>query len=136
VRVAALVFAVTMFSSGAAAQGITGKCGSHPGLLRDEAGSLVWFSTTQLHSMALKQVVPEPVHIRGLIFEGVVKIKVMVNTSGDVICMWDVNGHPLMLANAVKAAHDWKFKPKIENRKPTEFVGILELPVTANGDGY
>jgi outer membrane biosynthesis protein TonB len=71
-----------------------------------------------------------------LIFEGAVKMKIMVSTGGDVICMWDVSGHPLMLASAVKAAHDWKFKPKIENRKPTEFVGVLELPVTANGDGY
>ena len=135
-RVVALLFALTMFSSGAAAQDMTGKCGSHPGLLRNEAGSLVWFSSSQLHSMALKQVMPEPVHIRGLIFEGVVKIKIMVNTGGDVVCMWDVKGHPLMLANAVKAAHDWKFKPKIENREATEFVGILELPVTAKGDGY
>ena len=135
-RVVALLFALTMFSSGAAAQDMTGKCGSHPGLLRNEAGSLVWFSSSQLHSMALKQVMPEPVHIRGLIFEGVVKIKIMVNTGGDVVCMWDVKGHPLMLVNAVKAAHDWKFKPQIENRNATEFVGILELPVTANGDGY
>ena len=135
-RVVALVFALTMFSSGAAAQGISEKCGSHLGLLRNEAGSVVWFSSSQLHSMALKPVMPEPVPAGGLIFKGVVYLKIMVSTGGDVICIWDVKGHPLMLASAVKAAYEWKFKPKIENSKPTEFLGTLELPVSASGDGY
>jgi len=135
-RVIALVFALALFSSDAAAQGIAEKCGSHPGLLRDEAGKLVWFSSSQLQSMASTQVIPEPVHAGGLSFKGVVHLKIMVSSGGDVICIWDVKGHPLMLTSAVKAAHEWKFKPKIENRKPTEFVGILELPVSANGDGF
>lgn len=135
-RVVALVFALAIFSPGAIAQGMAEKCGSHPGLLRNKSGKPVLFSSAQLYSMALKPIMPEPVHIKGLIFKGVVKIKVMVNTGGDVICMWDVSGHPLMLASAVGAAHDWKFKPQIENRKPTEFVGTLELPVSAAGDSY
>jgi len=42
-RVVALIFALTLFSSGAAAQDITQKCGSHRGLLRDASGSPVWF---------------------------------------------------------------------------------------------
>ena len=134
-RVVALVFALTMFSSGAVAQGISEKCGSHPGLLRNEAGSLVWFSSSQLHSMALKPAMPEPVHVGGLIFKGIVTLKIMVSTGGDVICIWDVKGHPLMLASAVKAAHDWKFRPKVKSRNPTEFVGTLELPVSANEVG-
>jgi len=134
-RVIAVVFLLAIFSSGAAAQSVTAKCGSHPSLLRDESGSPVWFSSTQLQGMALKPAMPEPVHIRGLSFNGVVKINILVSTYGDVICIWGVRGHPLMLASAVKAAHDWKFKPKIENRKPMEFVGTLELPVSANGDG-
>ena len=54
-RVVALVFALTLLSSGVAAQDMTKQCGSHPGLLRNEAGSLGWFSSSQLHSMALKQ---------------------------------------------------------------------------------
>jgi len=135
VRVVALVFALTMLSSGAAAQGISEKFGSHPGLLRNEAGSLVWFSSIQLQSIALKPVMPEPVHIGRLTFKGVVTLKIMVSTGGDVICIWDVRGHPLMLVNAVKAAHDWKFKPKIENGRPIEFVGTLKLPVLANEVG-
>ncbi len=65
-----------------------------------------------------------------------VKLKIMVSTGGEVICViWDLRGHPLMLASAVKAAHDWMFKPKSENGRPIEFVGTLEIPVSANGNG-
>ena len=135
-RVIALVFALALFSSGAAGQGIGEKCGSHPGLLRDKSGNPVWFSASQLQSIALKSVMPAPVHVGGLTFKGVVNLKLMVSTGGDVICIWDARGHPLMLASAVKAAYEWKFKPKIENSKPTEFLGTLELPVSASGDGY
>ena len=135
-KVIIVVFALTIFAAGAPVQNMTEKCGEHPGLLRNESGNPVWFSSTQLYSMAVKPVMAEPVHIKGLTFKGSVSVKIMVGTSGDVVCIWDVKGHPLMLANAVKAAHDWKFKPKIESRKPTEFVGTLELPVSASGDGY
>jgi hypothetical protein len=85
--------------------------------------------------MTLKPIMPAPVQSQRLIFKGVVKLKIMVSTGGDVICIWDVRGHPLMLASASKAAHDWKFKPKSENRRPIEFVGTLEIPVSANGNG-
>lgn len=64
-----------------------------------------------------------------------VKLKIMVSTGGDVICIWDVRGYTLMLASAVKAAHDSKFKPKSENGRPIEFVGTLEIPASANGNG-
>jgi hypothetical protein len=131
-----VVFALAIFSFGAPVKNMTEKCGAHPSLLRDESGSPVWFSSTQLYSLAVKPVMAEPVHIKGLTFNGSVSVKIMVGTSGDVVCIWDAKGHPLMLANAVKAAHDWKFKPKIENGKPSEFVGTLELPVSANEDGY
>lgn len=86
--------------------------------------------------MALKAVMPEPVPIKGLKFNGAVRIRVMVGTGGDVICMWEAAGHPLMLASAVRAAHDWKFKPKFENHRAVEFVGTLELPVSAKGNGF
>jgi hypothetical protein len=33
----------------------------------------------------------------------VVKLKITVSTGGDVIRIWDVRGHPLMLASAVKS---------------------------------
>jgi len=58
----------------------------------------------------------------------------MISTGGDVICIWDVSGHTLMLASAVKVAHDWKVKPKSENGRPIEFVDTLEIPVSANGN--
>ena len=117
------------------AQSVDQKCGSHPNLLRQKSGTLIWFSSAELEQMAVKTVKPRPVPIKQMNFNGVVKINIMVNTSGDVVCLWNVKGHPLMLAGAATAAHDWKFKPKIQEGRPAEFVGTLELPVSTAANG-
>lgn len=45
IKVIALTLALAV-GSWAAGQGVTEKCGPHPNLLRNESGSLVWFSST------------------------------------------------------------------------------------------
>ena len=133
VTVIGLILVVAILCRGGIAQNVDQKCGVHPNLLRNKNGNVIWFSSAELERMASKVVFPPPVQLKTMNFKGTVKIKIMVNSSGDVVCLWDVTGHPLMLAGAATAAHDWKFMPKIQDGKPAEFVGTLELPVSIDG---
>jgi tRNA U34 5-methylaminomethyl-2-thiouridine-forming methyltransferase MnmC len=107
------------------------KCGSHPLLMRDTAGKLLWFSPEQLEERVTKKVTPETLSIEGFKYQGVVSLKVMIGTTGDVICMWGAAGHPVMIPPAFKAVHEWKFKPMVHQGKPAEYLGTVRISVAA-----
>ncbi|MFB3814884.1 MAG: hypothetical protein ACE14L_12325 [Terriglobales bacterium] len=109
---------------------ITVHCGEHPALMRDSAGKVVWLSPAELEARIVKKVPVQKPAVAGLNYSGVVSIKVMINTTGDVVCMWDAAGSPVVLANAVVAAQQWKFKPLTKKGAPAEYVGTLKVSVS------
>lgn len=86
-----------------------------------------------VQELALKQVVkrvaPQYPPVR---LEGVVKLRVRVNTLGTVDAVEVISGHPLLAKNAVEAVRQWTFKPFIEYGRPTPFVSELDIPFTLN----
>ncbi|MBZ5630882.1 MAG: energy transducer TonB [Acidobacteriia bacterium] len=129
----ALLLCLIALAGVSLADDVTEKCGPHPLLMRDKDGKLAWLSPQQLEERATKKVAPETLSIGGFKYEGVVSLKVMVGTTGDVICMWGAAGHPVMISPAFKAAHEWKFKPLIHEGKPAEYLGTMRIRVaTAN----
>jgi hypothetical protein len=108
---------------------MTEKCGAHPTLLRDRAGKLVWFSPEQLQSRIVATVPLEKPVIPRQKYIGQVSMHVIVNTKGNVICMWGAAGHPVMLSPAFRAVHEWRFKPMVSDGQPAEYVGTLKVQV-------
>ncbi len=98
--------------------------------MRDAGGKAVWHSPEQINDLVLKKVAPEKPSVAGFNYDGVVSLKIMVNTEGDVICMWNAAGHPVMIPGAVKAVHEWKFKPLSRNGKLVEYVPTVKVPVS------
>lgn len=127
----ALVLCLMLWVSVSPADEVTEKCGPHPLLVRDAAGKLQWFSPEQLEERITKKVTPETLSIEGFKYEGVVSLKVMIGTTGDVICMWGAAGHPIMIPTAFKAVHEWKFKPLIHQGRPAEYLGTVRIRVAA-----
>lgn len=125
-----LLTSLLLLSTFSFADEVTDKCGTHPDLYRDTAGSPVWFTADQMQQRASDKSMPEPVSMPQLSFTGVVSMKVMIGKSGNLLCMWDVAGHPIMIPNAVRAAHQWKFKPLQKDGHAVEYVGVLKVPVS------
>ena len=121
-RGAVLLFCFILLAGLSLADEVTEKCGSHPLLMRDTAGKPQWLSPEQLEERITKKVAPETLSIDGFRYEGVVSLKVMIGTTGDVICMWGAAGHPVMIPPVFKAVHDWKFKPLVHQGRPAGHI--------------
>jgi TonB family protein len=65
-----------------------------------------------LLNAALKKVEPQypPMATRARI-QGDVKVKILVDRIGKVVCAHATEGHPFLRASAVHAAAQWQFKP-------------------------
>lgn len=64
-----------------------------------------------LYKAAVKKVEPEyPPAARSVRADGKVVVRILVNKKGDVVKACAIEGHPLLRADAVEAAKQWKFK--------------------------
>lgn len=105
------------------------NCGEHPNLFRNHAG-IVWFTAEQLEKMAIKRVVPvTPPSAAGFQYDGFVTFKILVNTKGEISCIWGSAGNSLFLTAVNEALQYWRFKPMLANGKPVEFVGMAKFHV-------
>jgi hypothetical protein len=126
-------FAVILFlfaSTLLFADDVEDHCGSHLSMLRDSSGKAVWHTVDEMKRLALKEVPAESPKIPNLVFEGFVSFRVMIGTGGNVLCIWDAAGHPMMIPGAARAIHEWKFKPQTSNGKPVEYVGKVNVSVS------
>jgi TonB family protein len=76
-----------------------------------------------LNGKAVK--LPEPAYPGDAKVAGIVKVKVTVDESGNVISATAISGHPLLQAAAVAAALNAKFSPTFVDGPPIKVVGIL-----------
>jgi TonB family protein len=68
---------------------------------------------------------PKPAYPGDAKVTGIVKVKVTVDESGNVISATAISGHPLLQAAAVAAARNAKFSPTLVDGPPVKVVGIL-----------
>ena len=129
-KVAVIICCVLSLGLAAGAQNLQQQCGSHPNLLRDNSGELKWLTADEMQIRATKVVAADPVAMpNGAAYSGVVGAKVMVSTSGNVVCLWGVSGNPVTIQTAVSALREWKFKPMTVGGKLVEYVGQVKVPV-------
>jgi len=111
-------------------QDVQQQCGPHPDLARDSSCALKWLTPDEVQNRVRTIVLPEPVPMpNGAVYTGVIGAKIMVSTSGDVVCLWGVSGHPVLIPAAIRALHQWKFRPMVVSGKQVEFVGQVRVPV-------
>jgi hypothetical protein len=114
----------------ACGQELQKQCGVHPNVLRSNSGALRWFSSQEMEGFATKTVAANPVELPGhRQYQGFVAANVMIDISGEIVCLWDVAGHPVMIPSAIRAMHEWKFRPMTVGGRKVEFVGRLRILV-------
>ncbi|MGD0990368.1 MAG: energy transducer TonB [Candidatus Sulfotelmatobacter sp.] len=69
-----------------------------------------------------------PAEARAAGISGSVVLKATISTTGDVISLELVSGHPMLAPSAIEAVKHWKYKPYLLNGKPAE----VETQVTVN----
>jgi protein TonB len=57
--------------------------------------------------------------------QGTVTVQILIDESGNVISAKAISGHPLLLAEAVKAAYLAKFSPTLLSKVPVKVSGII-----------
>jgi TonB family protein len=91
--------------------------------LRTSEGNPKRLSTQETKERAITQVAAQyPSSCR---CEGAVTVEIHVNAEGKVERVRALSGHPLLRANAVRAAKRWTFKPLVRGDKAVAFVGML-----------
>jgi hypothetical protein len=65
--------------------------------------------------------------IRQLDIKGTAIVEVLIGTSGEVVCLKSLAGHPLIRAEVEKSLRSWTFRRAEVNGKPVAYLGRLEF---------
>jgi protein TonB len=80
-------------------------------------------------ALLVKKVNPDyPKDARKQRIQGVVALRVRINTTGDVTDATLISGHPALAQAAIDAVKQWKYKPSLLNGQPAE----VETQVVVN----
>jgi hypothetical protein len=121
-----LVCAVNAFSK------LGVNCGEHSNLLRDQSG-IVWFSPDQMEKITTRRIEPALPQTPSVShYDGYVTFKVLVDQNGDIACIWNGTGKAPFVQAVNVALQYWRFKPKLMDGAPVEFVGVVKFKVHAN----
>ena len=75
---------------------------------------------------ATSKPMPEyPATARQLKITGVVQVEVVIGADGGVEDVKISSGNPVLTKACAKAVHDWRFKPFLQDGKPTRAVAPL-----------
>ncbi|HEX8286636.1 MAG TPA: TonB family protein [Pyrinomonadaceae bacterium] len=75
----------------------------------------------------------EPIYPKSCRCEGIIKVRIVVDTSGDVISARADSGNPLLRISGIEAARKTKFYPSFINGPPIFVVAFLEYKFYSNG---
>ena len=105
------------------------SCLKRKDLLRDKQGRPVWLTSAELMDRVLEQ---KPIERPGPLgknkLRGLVRIRILINKHGKVICAQGVDGHPMALGPAIHSVRRWTFKAFTVNGERKSVVGVLDLP--------
>ena len=103
-------------------------------LLSDKDGNAVWLNTDTLLKRAIHCKAPSmPAMARQARIEGQVLVDILVDRNGQVTCARLISGHPLLVASAIDAAKDWKFRPMKQHGKAVSSYGYLRFHFSTGG---
>jgi hypothetical protein len=125
-----------LFYAGTALAQFGANCGEHPNVLRDKSG-IVWFTPEQLDKMTTRRIEPAMPRLSSVShsvshYDGYVTFKILVDTKGDIACIWAGSGKPEFVRAVNEALQYWRYTPMRVNGKPVEFVGVVKFNVAAN----
>lgn len=105
------------------------SCLKRKDLLRDKEGRPVWLTSKELMDRVLEK---EPIERPGPLgknnLQGVVRIRILINKHGKVICAQGMEGHPMAIGPAIHSVRRWTFKAFMVNGERKSVVGVLDLP--------
>jgi protein TonB len=79
-------------------------------------------------SKLVKKVLPEyPTIAQRAHVEGVVYLQIVVNEEGDISEVKVLQGHPLLVDEAVRAVKQWKYSPTLLNGEPVPVVSTVTV---------
>jgi TonB family protein len=85
-------------------------------------------SATEANAHLLQRVEPTiPSLAKTMRIGGTVKLQITISTSGDVVTVKIVSGHPMLVSSAIEAAKKWKYKPFEVDKKPVQVTTDVEL---------
>jgi protein TonB len=63
---------------------------------------------------------------------GVVRLSAIIGTEGAIRELKIVSGHPLLVAAAVDAVRQWRYRPTLLNNQPVEVITTIDVHFTLN----
>lgn len=79
-------------------------------------------------AMILHRVIPQyPPLARQVRVSGTVKLMSVINKEGTIERLEVLSGHPLLVAAAVEAVKQWRYRPTMLNGQPVEVVAPIEV---------
>ena len=109
-------------------------CSADGPVLSDKDSKEIWLNTAALLKRAIHCKAPSmPAMARQARIEGQVLVDILVDTNGQVACARLISGHPLLVASAINAAKDWKFRPMKQHGKVVSFYGHLIFHFSTGG---
>ena len=105
------------------------SCLKRKDLLRDKEGRPVWqTSETLMDWVVEKEPIQRPGPLGKNNLRGVVRIRILINKHGKVVCAQGVDGHPMAIGPAIHSVRRWTFKAFIVNGERKSVAGVLDLP--------
>jgi len=105
------------------------SCLKRKDLLRDKEGRPVWLTSEELMDRVLEKApVERPGPLGKNNLQGVVRLRILINNRGKVICAQEVDGHPIAIGPAIHSVRRWTFKAFTVNGKRKSVAGVLDLP--------
>jgi hypothetical protein len=87
----------------------------------------------------MKQRATREVDMNGFIKQADIKgaaiVDILVGTSGEVVCVKTLIGHPIIRGSVERALRSWQFKPAELEGKPVAYLGRLEFTLCNIGCG-
>jgi hypothetical protein len=121
-----------LFCTGTSLAQLGANCGEHPNIFRNKS-EIVWFRPDQMEKMAVRRiefVMPRtglPSH-----YHGFVSFKVLVDTKGDIGCIWAPVGNAICVRAVNEALQYWRYKPMLLDKTPVEYVGEVKFDIRSD----
>ena len=81
--------------------------------------------------LLIRKVAPiYPAAAREAHIQGLVTLKVEIDTEGNVANLWLISGHPDLAPAAMDAVKQWKYRPYLLNRKPVDVETQVQVNFT------
>jgi len=101
-------------------------CSFSGGLLQTANGKTVQFTSDEMKHRATRRVDVSD-SMKQVDIKGTVITELLVGTSGNVVCVKTLNGHPIIRAEVEKALRSWTFEPATAGGQPVANLGRMQF---------